>query len=188
MAEVENSLSMLFQTQRALLGGLGHRDLTYNQMVEDKIADTTVNKFLQTLEMFKDLRQDLNASLDPNSCCVNGYHTGNILNFKSTHEVVNEILHKIPYENCILHHVHLMHFYKSGYEKAHDHKATEDFSFILYLSNSEDGNTCFQLGEDTHKVKPEKGKIIFFDSHILHWGEPSSGNKKLAVGALSKIK
>tara|TARA_R100001460_G_scaffold15504_2_gene34165 strand:+ start:1668 stop:2141 length:474 start_codon:yes stop_codon:yes gene_type:complete len=157
-------------------------------MVEDKIADNTVDKFLQTLEMFKNLRPDLNSSLRSDSCCINGYHTGNILNFKSTHEVCGEILNKIPYEDCILHHVHLIHFYQSGYEEAHDHKNTEDFSFILYLSDSEDGNTCFKFGKDIYKVKPERGKIIFFASDIWHWGEPSSGNKKIAVGALSKIK
>lgn len=157
-----------------------------SQIIERKILDNTVDKFLQILDLFKDLRPDLNRSLRSDSCCVNGYHSGNILIFKSTHELVKEIIGEIPYEDCILHHVHLIHFYESGYEKAHDHQATEDFSFILYLSNSEDGNTCFQLEKETYKVKPEKGKIIFFPSNIWHWGEPSSGNKKIAVGALNK--
>jgi|TARA_E500000318_G_C3563138_1_gene214450 hypothetical protein len=157
-----------------------------SQIIESKILDSTVSKFLHTLDLFKELRPDLNRSLRSDSCCVNGYHTGNILIFKSTHELLNEILETIPYKDCILHHVHLIHFYESGYEKAHDHQATEDFSFILYLSDSEDGYTCFKLKEQIFKVKPEKGKIIFFPSNIWHWGDPSSGNKKIAVGALNK--
>jgi hypothetical protein len=156
------------------------------QVLENKIEENIVDKFLHTLDVFKDLRPDLNRSLLPNHSCVNGYHTGNILKFNFTVKMVNEILDKIPYGDTVLHHVHLIHFYESGYEKAHDHKQTEDFSFILYLSNSEDGHTCFKLKEELYKVKPEKGKIIFFPSDIWHWGEPSSGNKKIAVGALSR--
>jgi len=57
----------------------------------------------------------------------------------------------------------------------------------LYLQNSEDGHTCFQINDNIIKIKPEKNKLIFFPSNIWHWGEASSGNKKLAVGAL-KIK
>ena len=66
-------------------------------------------------------------------------------------------------------------------------KNTEDYSFVLYLQDSENGHTCFEIDNKIVKVKPEKGKLVFFPSDIWHWGEKSSGKKKIAVGALKCV-
>lgn len=161
---------------------------TSSGIIEKKLSPKSVDKFLETLEYFKKYRPDLNVATTGEVCSVNAYHSGNIFNFKTCLELKKEVEHLIPYkEKTDLFHIHLLHFFDKGYEKPHDHKKTEDYSFVAYLEDSEDGNTCFQMKDEVVKIKPEKGKIVFFPSDIWHWGEPSSGNKKLAVGALKIV-
>jgi hypothetical protein len=81
-----------------------------------------------------------------------------------------------------LFHIHLIEYFTNGHQSGHNHETTEDYSFILYLNDS-DGNTVFEeLGE----IKPKKGRLIFFKSDLWHYGRPSTMNKKVAVGALKK--
>ena len=131
------------------------------------------------------MREDLNQAVEDKTCSMNAYQTPNILYFNVFRDAAQLLLPYIPYNLKLeLFHIHLINYYNGGYQKAHDHKKTEDFSFILYLSDSNDGHTCF---DKNIKIKPEKGKIIFFESDILHWAEANSGDKKLAVGALKKV-
>tara|TARA_E500000305_G_C3850758_1_gene156022 strand:- start:4 stop:501 length:498 start_codon:yes stop_codon:yes gene_type:complete len=163
-------------------------DRSRRSIIHKELSEETVNKFLETLEYFKLLRPDLNMATTGDVCSINAYHTGNIFKFKTCLELKKEIEPVIPYEEKLdLFHIHLLHFFNKGFEKPHDHQKTEDYSFIAYLQDSEDGNTCFQMDDEVIKIKPEKGKIVFFPSSIWHWGEPSSGNKKLAVGALKIV-
>ena len=70
---------------------------------------------------------------------------------------------------------------EGGHQKEHFHQ-TDDYSFILYLNNS-DGDTV--LKDPVHKkFSPEKGKIVVFNGKILHYGEPSFKGKKILVGAI----
>lgn len=157
-------------------------------IIHKQLKEKDIDKFLKLLEYYKKKLSDYNATKNKTVHSVNAFHTGNILQFEKFKKYAQLIKPHIPYTQKLnIFHIHLLHFYNKGYEGAHDHQTTEDFSFIAYLQNSEDGHTCFKINNDIIKIKPEKGKLIFFPSNIWHWGEASSGNKKLAVGAL-KIK
>ena len=157
-------------------------------IIHKQLKEKHTDKFLKLLEYYKKELPDYDQTKIKKVHTINGFHTGNILQFEKFKKYGELIKPHIPYNQKLnLFHIHLLHFYDKGYEGAHDHQNTEDFSFILYLQNSEDGHTCFQINDNIIKIKPEKNKLIFFPSNIWHWGEASSGNKKLAVGAL-KIK
>lgn len=156
-------------------------------IIQNKVADQVVDNFLYILEIYKNMRPDLNQAVEGKTCSNNAYQTPNILEYEVFRDAAELILPYIPYDfNLNLFHIHLISYFNSGHQNPHDHQLTEDLSFILYLSDSKDGHTCF-FKENTIKIKPEKGKILFFPSDIWHWGEANSGDKKIAVGALKRI-
>ena len=157
-------------------------------IIHKQLKEKDTDKFLKLLEYYKEKLSDYDQTKNNNVSSVNAFHSGNILQFKKFKKYAKLIEPHIPYfQKLNLFHIHLLHFYNNGFEKPHDHKKTEDFSFIAYLQNSDDGYTCLKINNNIIKIKPEKGKLIFFPSNIWHWGEPSSGNKKIAVGALKLI-
>ena len=144
---------------------------------EHKVSDELVDDLLFTLKILKDKGQNKSKG----TCTINGFQTENILKYKTTQEIAQKIIMQLK-KNLNLFHIHLIEYYQAGAQTAHDHKETEDYSFILYLNDS-DGNTVL---ENYGEITPEKGKLIFFDSGITHYGKPSMKGKKIAVGALKK--
>ena len=153
------------------------------------VDNDIVKELLETLDFFEEYMPEINNAVSPSVCSENAYHTGNIFSFDNCLHFKNKLKKYTKYKgkNLDLFHIHLIHFYDLGYERAHDHKNTEDYSFVLYLQDSENGHTCFEIDDKIVKVKPEKGKLVFFPSDIWHWGEKSSGKKKIAVGALKCV-
>ena len=152
-------------------------DRSKRSLEEYKISDELVNDFLTTLDILK----DNNYRTDAKTWTINGFQTDNILNLKTTHELAKNLLKEIK-KDLDLFWIHLIEYNQAGAQPAHAHSKTEDYSFILYLNDS-DGNTVFEnLGE----ITPQKGKLVFFNSDITHFGKPSMKGKKIAVGALKK--
>ena len=141
------------------------------------VNDEIVNDFLTTLDLFKE--KDLKVE---NTYTVNGFQSVNILALESTKELSSRLLKYID-KKLQLFHIHLIDYDEDGQQDSHDHKETEDYSFILYLNDS-DGNTVF---EDVCEVSPKKGKLVLFKSDVRHYGKPTNTNKKVAVGALKSI-
>ena len=141
------------------------------------IEDELIDDFVTTLDLFK----EKNLQVE-NTYTINGFQTVNILELDSTKELSNRLSKHIN-KNLELFHIHLIDYNSNGQQDIHDHKETEDFSFILYLNDS-DGNTVF---EDFGEVDPKKGKLVLFKSDIKHYGKPTFTNKKVAVGALKSI-
>ena len=152
-------------------------DRSKRSLEEFKVSDSLVNKLLETLEIFK----ENNLKSHDTTLTKKGFQTHNIFELKTTIELKDEIM-KVIKKDLDLFHVHLIEYEHQGEQEPHDHKNSEDYSFILYLNDS-DGNTVF---EDWGEIKPEKGKLVFFDSDIIHFGKPSIKGKKIAVGALKK--
>ena len=151
--------------------------------------------FLQTkiskpvLKDIKETLKKLNKDKEKQtviSCTKNGYQTKNIISlFKKS-----LIKRMIKYKNFHKHvfHIHYIEYFEGGYQEFHNHETTEDFSFIIYLNNS-DGNTKFYQvlkGQPPVIVKPEEGKIVIFSSHFGHEAGISNKNKKILVGAIFK--
>ena len=141
------------------------------------VDDEIVNDFLTTLDLFKE--KNLKSE---DTCTINGFQTVNILALKTTRYLSSRLLEYID-KKLQLFHVHLIDYDKNGQQDTHDHKDTEDYSFILYLNDS-NGNTIF---ENVCEVTPKKGKLVLFKSDIKHYGKPTTTNKKVAVGALKSI-
>jgi len=148
-----------------------------SSLEEFQISDEIVDNLLITLEAFKEKNISVSGS-----CTINGFQTTNILDYKAPKELSKLIMNKIG-KNLNLFHIHLIEYYNQGEQLPHNHKQTEDYSFILYLNNS-DGNTVF---ENIGEISPKKGKLIFFKSDIWHFAKPSLLQKKIAVGALKNI-
>ena len=114
--------------------------------VEDEIVDD----FLTTLDLLKE--KDLKVE---NTYTVNGFQSVNILALESTKELSSRLLKYID-KKLQLFHIHLIDYDEDGQQDSHDHKETEDYSFILYLNDS-DGNTVF---EDVCEVSPKKTRFF----------------------------
>ena len=79
-------------------------------------------------------------------------------------------------------HIHYIEYFNGGFQKEHDHKETEEWSFILYL-NDAIGDTVFE----NNIISPEKGLLVLFDAKLKH-SSKKSFNKKVLVGSIkSKI-
>jgi hypothetical protein len=147
------------------------------KLEEFQISDNLVDMFVEKLQIFR----DANLSCKDQTSTENGFQTDNILNYKHSRELADRLLTEIN-KNLDLFHIHLIEYFLNGHQSGHNHETTEDYSFILYLNDS-DGNTVFkEYGE----IKPKKGKLVFFKSDVWHYGKPSTMNKKVAVGALKK--
>ena len=150
-------------------------------MIEEyKIDHSLVDELIKSLDLFKSVQ----FAAPDETATRNGFQTGNILKFDSSRALISEILKDVIKDKKVeCFHVHLIEYFKGGYQEEHDHANTEDYSFILYLNDS-DGNTVFK---DGLSIKPEKGKLVYFKSDLIHWGEESNLSKKIAVGALKEF-
>ena len=113
------------------------------------------------------------------TCTKNGYQTNNIVNLFS-HGLLKKIVPINELHKKIFH-IHYIQYSKGGYQTEHLHKP-DDYSFILYLSNS-DGDTVLK-NPVNKKFTPKKGKVIVFSGQIFHYAEPSYKGKKILVGAI----
>jgi len=143
-----------------------------------KLNDKITKKFIKALN---ELKKEKNVAKD--TCTILGFQSENILKYSKYLHFKNT-MEKILKKKYNVFHIHLIDYEKNGYQLEHDHKKTEDYSFILYLNNCNTGHTVF---ESSLKIKPEKNKLIVFKSDLKHYGETCLSNKKVAVGAMSYI-
>jgi hypothetical protein len=118
------------------------------------------------------------------TCTKNGYQTVNIVSLFNKDLLKNVLRYKNFHKHIF--HIHFIEYKKGGYQTIHNHFATEKYSFIIYLNNS-DGNTVFyNVNNKTIKIKPKERTLLIFDSGIDHQALESYQNKKILVGAIFK--
>tara|TARA_R110000796_G_scaffold65155_2_gene150599 strand:- start:20 stop:484 length:465 start_codon:yes stop_codon:yes gene_type:complete len=141
-----------------------------------KVLDTTVSDIMKVIE-----ENNLKKVLE-NTCTVKGFQSDNLLHLFSK-KMLQEIL---PVSNLVekIFHIHFIEYEKGGKQKEHNHKNTEEYSFILYLNNS-DGCTVFKEPINK-KISPKKGLLVIFSSDINHYALESFKNKKVLVGAIQQ--
>ena len=130
-------------------------------------------------QVLKIIRDNKIKSCPVVTATQNGYQSDNIVKLFD-----NAILKKIIPINQLhekIIHLHYIQYGKGGYQEEHLHKP-DDYSFILYLNNS-DGDTVIKHPINK-KFTPQKGKIVVFNGKILHYAEPSFKGKKVLVGAI----
>tara|TARA_E500000318_G_scaffold80219_1_gene75320 strand:- start:3101 stop:3556 length:456 start_codon:yes stop_codon:yes gene_type:complete len=145
---------------------------------ELNLKDDTVNFFLNVL----DIAKYFNIKNNDTHCTINGFQSLNMRRFFPDIFIDNFLPSDIKAKQ--LKHIHLIEYFKEGYQLEHDHTETgEAYSFIIYLNDS-DGDTVLYLDENKKNVKPVKNKMIIFESRIRHEALVSNKNKKIAVGAI----
>lgn len=102
-------------------------------------------------------------------------YTGELL--KKSENVLN-----LPFN---YHYIHMVDYTNGGIMKKHSHNHNEDYSFIMYLNDCNDGCTVLHLGCE-HRIQPRKGTVLLFSSSIPHSSEYSK-SKQVFVGGL-KVK
>ena len=138
-----------------------------------EIDEETVNTITKIVNSYKGI------DISDETYTEKGFQTENILHLFS-----DNIIKKIVPINKLcerIFHIHYIEYYKGGHQTEHFHKP-DNYSFILYLNNS-DGDTVLK-DPVNKKFSPKKGKVIVFDGKILHYGKPSFKNKKILVGAI----
>ena len=161
--------------------------MSLSQIQTDTISISSVNNFLDNLDKAK------NYSPASNTCTRNGFQTHNIISsihISALEEIYNKVQAylKTVIKNCIYYefyidYMHLIHYNNGGWQVGHTHSEYEDYSFILYLNDS-DGDTVIYEGKDIIRITPERGKIVFFDSNYYHESSICSKEKKVAVGSI----
>ena len=141
------------------------------------IQKDITEEFIKILNEFKSLKLDVSFG----TATKNGFQTPNILSYNKYKKLKNVMQNIMP-KKYDLFHIHLIEYFKNGYQKGHNHKNTEKYSFILYLNDCDTGHTVFN---NDIKIKPEKNKLVLFDSDIWHYGEVCLTNKQVAVGAMN---
>lgn len=153
-------------------------------IIETYIDEQITNR----LETILDNLVDNRLCIPHNSSSSQEAHqTNNLCNYGQLQPILVKIIQHIEFHRPLIYRwFHMISYEKSGYQLKHDHADTEDFSFILYLTSCEEGGeTAFEINnEKIVHVKPEKNKLIFFPSHVTHWGQSTICKKKVAVGAL----
>ena len=151
--------------------------------VELQIEEDLVLKLEKILELEKNNGNGFYSG----SCTVNGFQTNAVHNNENYRSVLDALLSHLPNgKNFYYRWFHLIDYDKFGRQEKHNHKQTEDYSFIVYLNTcKEGGETIFEIpNEPLFVSKSIRGKLIFFPSHLDHWGEEVISRKKVAVGAL----
>ena len=86
-------------------------------------------------------------------------------------------------DDLYIDYIHLIKYSKGGRQKPHSHFFREDWSFIIYLEDDEEGGTVFYTYEGEKVSKSVKGDILIWPSNIVHSSLPSI-NKRVVVGSI----
>jgi len=138
-----------------------------------EINEKTVDEIIKII----DSHEGIDVSNE--TCTEKGFQTDNIIHLFS-----KKIFKKIVPINELcerIFHISYIKYNKGGYQREHFHQP-DDYSFILYLNNS-DGDTVLK-DPINKKFSPKKGKVVVFNGKILNYGEPSFKEKKILVGAI----
>ena len=132
-----------------------------------------------------DLESNNKGSPSNSTCTVNGFQTENLCYEPYIQKDLEKLLEYIPNKDLKYKWFHMINYKNHGYQSVHNHSKTEDYSYILYLTDcNEGGETLFTNGKESVAVKPEKNKLVFFPANLWHKGNATIDNKKVAVGAL----
>lgn len=164
------------------------------QLSDLAICDNLISKL-------NDIR-DSNACENFNKTCFksNGYQSGNLINLHDIDLLEISMLirfhlarnFKILQEEIEVIFLHFLDYNTHGRMEEHNHSENEDFTFLLYLNDCDDGDTVFYLNHTNDnarmrskiKVKPRKGRLVVFNSSVPHFGSFTKSNKMIFAGGL----
>jgi len=135
----------------------------------------------------------------PSSCTRKGIQTKNIFilnDFKPILKLLQEIRNILTQsigQRLEYYWAHMIEYEEGGWQELHTHAPREDVSFILYLTDNDDGQTYFKINTDDGldyelHTFPKKGKLVYFDAVYDHGAKVTKTNKMVLVGGLRFMK
>lgn len=151
-------------------------------------SDRVIYKCSDLYHTIKDKKNDTITTFKTKD----GFQSGNILHDYSDNDIMLSIVDSMEQKlnaqyNIECNHVclHMLDYASMSEVLWHNHKGTEDMSYILYLNDTLDGHTLFQFtNKECINIVPKKGLLAVFPSHLQHCGERSVQAKRILVGAL----
>lgn len=143
--------------------------------------------FGKWLDAFQDNSENFREK-DPTCLSDTCFATINLLSFIKNEQFIDNLnyIKHVCEKNVLLDlnyfYVHMIDYKNGGLMERHNHKHNEDYSFIYYLNDCDDGQTILHLKKDI-KIKPIKNTILIFPSNIDHSSEYSN-KKRILVGGL----
>ena len=161
----------------------------------DQFMVSDVDVIIDTFR--RSLKNPKNFEDDGRSCTRKGIQTLDIFrldDFKPILNLLQDITKNISDKiddslECVC--AHMIEYEGGGWQAIHHHGG-EDVSFILYLTDNDDGQTYFKidtgdgLDYELHTF-PKKGKLVFFDSVYYHGAKSTTTNKMVLVGGLKFV-
>jgi hypothetical protein len=165
----------------------------YNKIVQGQVTEDIIEYFDQFLTEYPS-----KSFIDISPICTEkGEQTPNVITqvdpnivskIKDTYlfPAVDYIKPWYILEDIEVDSIHLINYLSEGRQLIHNHEDWEDYSWIIYLKDS-DGDTIFYTYPETVRIKPERGKIVIWKSYIDHEGLESLENKRIVVGSIKEI-
>ena len=133
-----------------------------------------------------------------NTATVNGNQTPNIVNLinpqlithlksKYLFPTINQMKGGYNIRDLEIDHIHHIKYKPQGIQRVHTHEFFEDYSFILYLNNCNDGHTIIYDFPKPHILTPKRGEITIFKSYLFHEGLETNSSKEIIVGSIREI-
>ena len=162
--------------------------MNINQLMVPEV-NIVIDTFRKALENPK------NFIHDDNTCTIKGIQTKNIFrsnDFKPILKLLQDIRNNLTEavgQRMEYYWAHMIEYEEGGWQAIHHHAPREDVSFILYLTDNDDGQTYFKIDNgdgldyEVH-IFPKKGKLVFFDANYEHGAKVTTTNKMVLVGGL----
>jgi len=162
-----------------------------DKIITFKVEDDIVNYFLN-------LNITSEEDVSKETATIKGYQTSNIIHLidpqlisflktKYFSPAINNMKGDYIIKDLEIDHIHYIKYDTQGKQKEHNHEFWEDYSFILYLNNCNDGHTLFYDIPKPHVTTPKKGEIVLFKSYLYHEGLESNSSKEIIVGSIREI-
>jgi len=162
-----------------------------DKIITLKVEDNIINYFL-TLNVTseKDISKD--------TATIRGYQTSNIIHLidsqiiaslksKYFFPAINYMKGNYVIKDLEIDHIHYIKYDAQGKQEGHTHEFWEDYSFILYLNNCNDGHTLLYDYPKPHVTTPKKGEMVLFKSYLYHEGLETNSSKQIIVGSIREV-
>ena len=168
----------------------------FNDVLINQIQLSEVNIVIDT---FRNAVKNPNNILKEYSRTRKGIQTKNIFilnDFKPILKLLQDIRNILTQsigQRMEYYWAHMIEYEEGGWQAEHHHAPKEDVSFILYLTDNDDGQTYFKINTDDGldyelHTFPKKGKLVYFDAVYDHGAKVTKTNKMVLVGGLRFLK
>ena len=153
--------------------------------VEDSVVDYFLN--LPNLPNTEEKTSTVNGHQTPNIISVIDSQLISYLKMQYIIPSVKQMMGNYNIDSLRIDHIHHIKYNKQGTQDIHSHELHEDYSFILYLNDCNDGHTIFYNYPKPHILTPKRGEMTIFKSYLYHEGLETNSFKQVIVGGIKEM-